>query len=252
MAWGKPEKDAYKEDPSAGPHTFADDANPGVPVEHRETLYYRNPNTQYYPGFETQGYQRPVPAPSDEGHRHGGVVTNVGHHVEDQILTDRGTESHGVDVDSQVGPKDQPEALAHNRRDNKHEILPDDKSHLDEEYPVPVRIVNQEPLQDVDILIERFNVGSNSPPVKLLSKDRRRTVARIATIFVTGTTAPSLISSPASNPATAGFPLPTFSNGVFEVHGTNELWVKMDNATDSFGVSVYQERARNADPHMPD
>lgn len=242
MAWG----DKHKR--SVDTHNVG--TNP-VPVDHTTTAVLENATTEAYPGFIPQRYIRPVQAPSDEGHRSGGV----NRYAENNI--DRGTEDHGVDVDSHVHAKDDGksgfEAHGHNHSgisDSVAQILPDDEDILDEEYPVPVRIVRDEPIEDVRSVIDSYIViaGAGLTPVRVLGRDRKRTKAIIGTVgTVTGNAV--VVSGVNGNPA-YGFPLGGALTQPLITAATDELWVSGQTASDTFTVAVFIERTTNADPHQ--
>lgn len=206
------------------------------------STYEGSPDTMYYPGFQPQMYQRPM---QPHVYREDGEVQNN---------TDRGTEAHGVYVDSHVAPKD------HMGLVETHDAVPQRMPEADdnrEPAPVKVEIVNRDPDEIVALQVDVFNIGTPTlssqgtsnydavSPVRILNKDPHRTRALIAISNMTGGTLP--VIRPKGGSHKNGFPLSMASQVPLELFVTEEVYISGSARTDSFTVTVLIERTTNAD-----
>lgn len=229
---------------------------PGMVSETGSTVdtYEGGPDSMAYPGFIPPAYSRPIaPELQREGGGHDAVPTN----------TDRGTESHGVQLDSHVGPKDSRDAVAQTEKSDRSPLNMPEHDDMVEYPPVKVEIVNQDPDEITRIttttvtIIPTANTASGSAtatgitPIRVLGKDPHRTRAYLFVVsFTSGGLAANGVASQAvviaseNQPPVYGFPLGTAR---MEIQATDEVWVSGQNAADGGVVAVYAERSTNAD-----
>lgn len=229
---------------------------PGMVSQTEEDATYEGgPDAMAYPGFIPPAYQRPIiPSvqPGDGGH--DAVPNN----------TNRGTESHGVQVDSHVGPKDSVDAVRGLTEKSDRSPLEMPEADDREEYPpIKVEIVNRDPDEITRIttttvtIIASANTASGSPastgitPIRALGKDPHRTRAYLMVVSFTsggnaanGAVSQAVVLSSENQPPVYGFPLGTTR---MQIDATDEVWVSGQNLADAGIVAVYAERTTNAD-----
>lgn len=220
-----------------------------------DSTYLDSPDTMAYPGFIPPAYQRPtLPRTQSDGGGHDAVPTN----------TDRGTESHGVQLDSHVGPKDSLRAVGELTEKSDRSPLEMPEADDRQEYPpIKVEVVNQDPDEITRIttttvtIIPSANTASGSAaatgmtPIRVLGKDPHRTKAFLFLVsFTSGGLAANGVASQAvviaseNQPPVYGFPLGTAR---MEIYATDEVWVAGQNIADAGIIAVYAERTTNAD-----
>jgi len=220
-----------------------------------DSTYLDGPDTMAYPGFIPPAYARPLaPELQHESGGHDAVPTN----------TDRGTESHGVQVDSKVGPKDSLRAVGEltEKSDRNRMLMPEADDNV--EYPpIKVEIVNQDPDEISRIttttvtIIPSAGTASGSvaatgiTPIRVLGKDPHRTRAYLFVVSfasggnsANGTASQAVVLSSENQPPVYGFPLGTAR---LDVYATDEVWVSGQNLADAGIIAVYAERSTNAD-----
>lgn len=241
-----------------GKHTRTE-IRPGMVSETGDTkdTFRGDADSLNYPGYIPPGYIRPVMGPQE--HESGGQSAVANN-------TDRGTESHGVQVDSHVQPKDSGDAVRFTEKsDRSPQKMPEhDDNEIALRYePIKVEIVNQDPDEITRIttttvtIIPTANTASGSAtatgitPIRVLGKDPHRTRAYLFVVsFTSGGLAANGVASQAvviaseNQPPVYGFPLGTAR---MEIQATDEVWVSGQNAADGGVVAVYAERSTNAD-----
>ena len=240
----------------------AQQAKPGqVSESGRESQIVESPDNMAYPGFVPQMYMRPVMDDTvNQIDYMGGCASAVPNN------TLRGTESHGVQVDSHVGPRDSVDAVGD--LTEKSDWLPQnmpEKADTVEYEPIKVQITNQDPDQIIRVTTNTVNitpapatltgqgrdVATGITPIRILGKDPRRTRAYVYVVSFTsggnaanGVASQAVLLSAENQPPTYGFPL---GSTRMEVLATDEVWVCGQNVGDAGIIAVYAERAINAD-----
>jgi len=242
------------------------DIRPGMVSETgtTESTVEASPDAMAYPGFIPPAYTPPLPPYMQaDGGGYSAVPNN----------TDRGTESHGVQVNAHVGPKDSRDAVAQTEKSDRNpQLMPEADDNAFEYEPIKVEIVNQDPDEITRIQTNTVTIvptantatGSAAPtgitPIRILGKDPHRTKAYIQTVAWTsgGNSANGIASLPVilaseNQPPVYGFPLATGAAATLnlgsriEILATDEVWVSGQNAADAGIISVYIERTTNAD-----
>ena len=181
-----------------------------------------------YPGFTPPRYFRPTTPVVEQEDDPSQVPNNVW----------RGTESHGLLMDSHVHPQNAETEQHEYDESAVAEIYPE----FEDDCPVPVRVVEDQGRHRNDLAIETFTV-TGSTPVRILGQDPMRTQARILVLAVpaqVGTGVPVLLANQNSL-ATYGFPIPTGGTGLL-LRTDQDLWVAATDATTTFTVAVLSER----------
>lgn len=231
-------------------------ARPGqVSQEGTETTVEAGPDAMAYPGFIPQRYISPLMGPQ---HAEGGGASAVPNN------TLRGTESHGVQVDSHVGPRDSHDAVGMTKEDD---FLPQEMpeaSDQNEYPPVKVEVVNRDPDEIITSYTTTVNIvptaatqasgsatNTGITPIRILGQDPHRTRAYISVVSFTsggmaanGVASQVVLMGDSNQPPVYGFPIGTTR---IEVNTTNDLWLAGQNVADAGVVAVYVERTTNAD-----
>lgn len=216
------------------------------------STYGGSPDSMQYPGYQPQMYVRPV-APH-MWHQGGEVPNN----------TDRGTEAHGIYVDSHVHPKDQGGEELVDQTSYVAQVVPE--AHTKELPPVKVEVVEQykneiirSGVMTVQLLTESVSAQggptqNGMTPIRILGKDPHRKRAFIYVPFFTsgGNSALGLVSNIVllvrqSDLPQYGFSLAATYQQPMVVETTEELWIAGQNANDTGVVCVYVERVVNED-----
>lgn len=207
------------------------------PIEETESAVLENATTEHYQGFIPQRYIRPI-APHQET-EHGQVPNN----------TLRGTEAHGLYIDSDVAPQNAPQLHYEETHDDERVVHPQYDHATDAYPPVPVRIVDQKPVEITRINVNQYPVVGTTP-VRILGQDDKRVRALVGTSgTVTGTL--YLLTDVNSSPVMTGFPLPAATAQPLEIRGDQELWASGGISTDAGSIAVYVERVVNGDAEHP-
>lgn len=190
-----------------------------------------------YPGFIPQSYVRPVKPTMDGLNDPSQVKNNV----------DRGTEPHGLFIDSDVHPQDAPE-LDHERDSSaKNEILPEE----DEDCPIPVRVIETPARRRITTEVSQYSVTSlaTDRPFRVLSQDRHRTRTRVS-IITAGLTALTVPGVAPNEETPAAYAYSLVGSNVapfFETTTTEELWIVPPITPTNYVISVFIERELDID-----
>lgn len=195
---------------------------------------FEKTTTAAYPGFIPQRYIRPtMPGKPDP----------IGDPSQVKNNTDRGTESHGLYVDSQVHPQDDPYLDYEKDHDAKREILPEPE----EDCPLPVRVVETPQRRRIIAQVAQYASlsAAGERPFRILAQDRDRIRTRVslssagATVLVV----PGLAQNEETQAAYA-YSLIGYNNAPdFETVTTEELWViPPATAGTAYTISVFTER----------
>lgn len=195
---------------------------------------FEKTTTAAYPGFIPQRYIRPTMS---------GKPDPIGDPSQVKNNTDRGTESHGVYVDSKVQPQDAPYLDYEKDHDAKNEIYPEHE----EDCPLPVRIVESPQRRRIVVQTAQYTMLSvaGDRPFRVLGQDRDRIKARIglATSGTTVATVPSLAPNE-DTPAAYAYSLVSYNiTPGLETTATEELWVIPPTTPGTaYTISVFIER----------
>lgn len=251
MAWGK-QTGYMMGDHQAQPGQVSEEACDYDLVSGPDQMTYRGYVPQrYIPPGQPQVHQ-------NAGEEGDGTVPNN---------TDRGNYGHGAVVDSEVWAKD------HSRRDITDQTPQYMPEHIDQKEYDPIKVTVVDRYADETVMPNIFTVqigtiavsaqgqptSNGLTPIRILGRDPARKRALIyVPNFTSGgnnvlgnASTPVILTSENQLPQ-YGFSLTASYQRPVEVFTNEELWVAGQNAADLGVVSVYIERAVNADRLLHD